>query len=134
MLPFAACVLTDAAAYFGGKALGKKQLAPLISPHKTVAGSLCGTLAATVLLWLVGFLLQAWLHRPVYVSRLSLYGYTASLLGQLGDLVFSQVKRRVGIKDYSRLLPGHGGLLDRFDSALFVLPYTVVFLRYLPLL
>lgn len=134
VMPFAACVLTDAAAYFGGKALGKKQLAPLISPHKTVAGSLCGTLAATVLLWLVGFLLQAWIHRPVYVSRLSLYGYTASLLGQLGDLVFSQVKRRAGIKDYSRLLPGHGGLLDRFDSALFVLPYTVVFLWYLPLL
>lgn len=62
---------------------------------------------------------------------LRLYGFSAGAAGGSG---FSQVKRRAGIKDYSRLLPGHGGLLDRFDSALFVLPYTVVFLWYLPLL
>lgn len=109
VLPFAACVLTDAAAYFGGKALGKKQLAPLISPHKTVAGSLCGTLAATVLLWLVGFLLQAWLHRPVYVSRLSLYGYTASLLGQLGDLVFFRSSAGGGSRTTAACFPAMGG-------------------------
>ena len=109
VLPFAACVLTDAAAYFGGKALGKKQLAPLISPHKTVAGNLCGTLAATVLLWLVGFLLQAWLHRPVYVSRLSLYGYTASLLGQLGDLVFLRSSAGRGSRTTAACFPAMGG-------------------------
>lgn len=133
VLPFAACVLTDAMAYFGGRAFGKKPLAPQISPHKTKEGSLCGTLACTVVLWLMGFLLQYIMGIPVYVSRLSIYGYVAAHLGQVGDLTFSLLKRRVGVKDYGRLLPGHGGLLDRFDSALFVLPFTVIFLHFWPL-
>lgn len=133
LLPFAACVLTDAMAYFGGRAFGKKPLAPQISPHKTKEGSLCGTLACTVVLWLLGFLVQGISGTPVYVSRLSVYGYIAAHLGQVGDLTFSLLKRRAGIKDYGRLLPGHGGLLDRFDSALFVLPFTVLFLHFYPL-
>lgn len=133
LLPFAACVLTDAMAYFGGRAFGKKPLAPQISPHKTKEGSLCGTLACTVVLWLLGFVLQYVVGTPVYISRLSIYGYVAAHLGQVGDLTFSLLKRRVGVKDYGRLLPGHGGLLDRFDSALFVLPFTVIFLHFWPL-
>lgn len=133
LLPFAACVLTDAMAYFGGRAFGKKPLAPQISPHKTREGSLCGTLACTVVLWLLGFVLQYVVGTPVYISRLSIYGYVAAHLGQVGDLTFSLLKRRVGVKDYGRLLPGHGGLLDRFDSALFVLPFTVIFLHFWPL-
>lgn len=118
---------TDCGAYFVGKKWGKVFLAPRISPHKTVEGSIGGILSAAVTLILLA--LGVCVSDTVQVSFgwLVFYAVSASCVGQFGDLVFSYIKRTVGIKDYGTLLPGHGGMLDRFDGLLFVLPYTYLF-------
>ena len=114
--------LCDAFALFGGKRFGKHKLAPLVSPNKTVEGSVCGALASVaggVLVWLclksffgIGLI-------PCAVTAL-----IASTFGQFGDLAASLIKRMCGIKDYSKLIPGHGGVMDRVDSLLFAIPVT----------
>ena len=116
------CVSTwvcDSAALFGGSAFGKHKLAPHISPKKTVEGALCGALASLVagaLLSLAPFMREFSL--PLCVCGALL----ASTLGQLGDLAESLLKRMIGIKDFSNLIPGHGGIFDRADSLLFSIP------------
>lgn len=109
---------TDTGAYFFGKAFGKRKLWPEISPNKTVEGAVGGILLAC----LVGVIFQ--LLSPIATSVLAIIGVTvlASVFGQVGDLVESAFKRYYGVKDSGNLLPGHGGILDRFDSMLFVLP------------
>ncbi|PAV30033.1 phosphatidate cytidylyltransferase [Virgibacillus profundi] len=109
---------TDTGAYFFGRALGKKKLWPMISPNKTVEGALGGILLACI----VAVIFQ--LVSPVSSSMLVVIGVTvlASVFGQIGDLVESAFKRHYGVKDSGNILPGHGGILDRFDSLLFVLP------------
>lgn len=109
---------TDTGAYFFGRALGKKKLWPIISPNKTVEGALGGILAACV----VGIVFQ--LIYPFDFSMITIVGVTVfvSAAGQIGDLVESAFKRHYDIKDSGKILPGHGGILDRLDSVLFVLP------------
>lgn len=109
---------TDSGAYFVGKKLGKKKLWPDISPNKTVEGFLGGIVTAIV------FALLFQLISPFPISFISLIFVTivASVFGQMGDLVESALKRQYHVKDSGNILPGHGGILDRFDSLLFVLP------------
>ncbi|MFD1037952.1 phosphatidate cytidylyltransferase [Virgibacillus byunsanensis] len=109
---------TDTGAYFVGRAFGKRKLWPKISPKKTVEGALGGVLLACI----VGVIYQ--LIDPFPFSMIILIGATilASVFGQIGDLVESAFKRHYGVKDSGNILPGHGGMLDRFDSLLFVLP------------
>jgi len=123
-------VITDIAAYFVGKGLGKHKLAPVISPKKTIEGCIGGTIAAAVILLLVAVILQKCGVIDVRYGSLSIYLVLASLVGQFGDLALSSIKRIVKIKDYGELLPGHGGILDRFDSTLFVLPFTYIFCQF----
>lgn len=115
----AAC---DVFAYFGGVLFGKRQIIPKLSPKKTWAGTLFGTLGA-VLLCLIFFLL--WLKPALSVGGIMLLslgaGIVLSLFAQFGDWLASAIKRHAGIKDFSKLIPGHGGLLDRLDSFLGVL-------------
>lgn len=118
---------TDTLAYFVGRAIGKRPLAPSISPKKTWAGTVGGAVGAVaagaVLKWtLLSFL--PWAH-VVMVALL------CGVLGQLGDLAESKMKRSVGIKDSGTLLPGHGGMLDRFDSMIVVAPAVYLYLRYI---
>lgn len=120
-------VFTDVAAFFVGRSLGRHKLAPVVSPKKTVEGSIGGTVFAVAILAAVAAALRAAGLITVQWGWLILYLVTASVVGQFGDLAMSAVKRIAGVKDYSRLLPGHGGVLDRFDSLLFVLPYTYIF-------
>lgn len=109
---------TDSGAYLVGRKIGKTKLAPQISPNKTWEGSIGGTIVAVI----VGIIFS--------VTGLIHYGILATILmtlflsiaGQLGDLVESSLKRYYGVKDSGRILPGHGGILDRFDSLLLVLP------------
>lgn len=109
---------TDSGAYLVGRKIGKTKLAPQISPNKTWEGSIGGTVVAII----VGIIFS--------VTGLIHYGILATILmtlflsiaGQLGDLVESSLKRYYGVKDSGRILPGHGGILDRFDSLLLVLP------------
>ncbi|MDN4607432.1 phosphatidate cytidylyltransferase [Sporosarcina highlanderae] len=109
---------TDSGAYFTGRKIGKRKLWPEISPNKTVEGFLGGILCAV----LFAFVFQ--LFYPIAPSyfMLTIVTIIASIVGQLGDLVESALKRHFAVKDSGNLLPGHGGILDRFDSLLFVLP------------
>lgn len=109
---------TDSGAYFIGRKLGKRKLWPDISPNKTVEGFVGGILSAVI------FAVLFQLIQPVTTTFLLLISVTivASIVGQLGDLVESALKRNYNVKDSGKLLPGHGGILDRFDSLLFVLP------------
>ncbi|HHY74657.1 MAG TPA: phosphatidate cytidylyltransferase [Bacillus bacterium] len=109
---------TDSGAYFIGRAFGKRKLWPEISPNKTVAGFVGGILSAL----LVGFVFQ--MISPLHSSMIIVLIITmiTSFFGQMGDLVESALKRHYIVKDSGQILPGHGGILDRFDSLLFVLP------------
>ncbi|MFJ7824920.1 phosphatidate cytidylyltransferase [Psychrobacillus sp. NPDC096623] len=109
---------TDSGAYFTGRKIGKRKLWPDISPNKTVEGFVGGIIWALI----TAFIIQ--MISPLTSSILVLIGITivASIFGQLGDLVESAIKRHYNVKDSGTLLPGHGGILDRFDSILFVLP------------
>jgi phosphatidate cytidylyltransferase len=109
---------TDSGAYFVGKATGKRKLWPEISPNKTVEGSLGGVFCALIVAVLFSLLTE------INANLLSLLAITAvlSIFGQIGDLVQSAFKRHFGVKDSGNILPGHGGILDRFDSLLFILP------------
>ncbi|WP_391208707.1 phosphatidate cytidylyltransferase [Psychrobacillus sp. L4] len=109
---------TDSGAYFTGRKFGKRKLWPEISPNKTVEGFIGGIVCAII----AAFILQ-WIT-PFSSSYIILIGITiaASIFGQLGDLVESAIKRHYNVKDSGKILPGHGGILDRFDSLLFVIP------------
>ena len=122
-------VITDVGAFLLGTRFGKHKLAPIVSPHKTWEGSAGGTACAVVMLAAAAWILQRCGIVSVRMPRLTVYLLTASCLSQLGDLTFSAIKRIVGIKDYGTLLPGHGGILDRFDSLAFVVPFTVFVTR-----
>lgn len=121
------CFATDVVAYLVGSKYGKRKLLPAVSPHKTLLGSAAGMAAAVAFCLLYGLALQVGLQVRVNYWLLVLYAVIANVLAQFGDLSMSVVKRITGIKDYGSLIPGHGGLLDRFDSLIFVLPFTLVF-------
>lgn len=109
---------TDSGAYFVGRQFGKHKLWPSISPNKTVEGALGGIVAAIV----VGSILYAFMSNAFSSYMEALFAiFLISVFGQLGDLVQSALKRHYGVKDSGKILPGHGGLLDRFDSLLFVM-------------
>ena len=125
----------DTAAYFAGRAFGRHKLAPIVSPHKTVEGAVggvLGSMAAGCVLTLVYSLLSAKYNvisiqvQPKHYLVLLGMGAVASVLGILGDLFASSVKRQVGIKDYGTIFPGHGGILDRFDSVMFIAPFVTM--------
>ena len=128
-LAIAAPVITDVGAYFVGRAIGKRKLAPVVSPNKTVEGAVGGVVLAVTILLTACLVLKSKGLIQVNVAALIVYLLVASLLGEYGDLTMSAIKRIVGIKDYANLFPGHGGVLDRFDSLLFVLPLTWIFSR-----
>jgi phosphatidate cytidylyltransferase len=109
---------TDSGAYFTGRKFGKHKLWPDISPNKTIEGFVGGVISAIV----VALIFQMIMPVSDSVPYLVIVTILASIFGQLGDLVESALKRHYGVKDSGNVLPGHGGILDRFDSLLFVLP------------
>ena len=124
LLLLAVIVVSDSAQYYTGRAFGRRPLAPDISPKKTVEGAIGGVVFATVTMAVGG--------RYVFVSAiwlLVLLGAAISLLGMVGDLFESLLKRSAGLKDSSHLIPGHGGILDRIDSWLFAAPVYYFFIR-----
>lgn len=125
LLLTAACVwATDTFAYLIGRSYGRRKLAPTVSPNKSFEGALAGLVAAIV----AGAALSLWMRLPLPLG-LAL-GALAGVAGQIGDLFESALKRELERKDFGNFMPGHGGILDRFDSLLFVAPLAYLFLRY----
>lgn len=113
-------IIGDTVALYVGKTLGKKKLIPLVSPGKTVEGTVGLILGATVAACLFGYLFIP----GISLVHFLILGLVGSIIGQLGDLCESAIKRNYGRKDASSLLPGHGGLMDRMDSLIFLAPFV----------
>lgn len=129
LLVFIAAWITDTFAYFCGVFFGKHKLIPKISPKKTVEGSIGGIVFCVLAFMLYGLVLEkAFDFTPNYLG-LCIVGFGMSILSQLGDLLASAIKRSYGIKDYGKLFPGHGGILDRFDSILVLSPFLLVLME-----
>lgn len=131
LIAFIIAFSADSGAYFVGRALGKHKLVPVISPNKTVEGALGGVASAVVLMLLYGLILDKSFGFDVIYWYGIIYGVLGALISMLGDLSFSVIKRQVNIKDYGNLIPGHGGVLDRFDSMMLVAPLVELLLRML---
>ena len=123
----------DVGAYFTGMAFGKHKLIPQLSPKKTVEGSIGGIVVAVAICVIYGVILEA-KNELVGVDTVLLCcitGMVGSVFSQIGDLAASAMKRYVGIKDFGKIMPGHGGVLDRFDSVLFTAPVVYYSMFYL---
>lgn len=128
-LPIVLTWASDIGAYFVGRAAGRHKLIPAVSPGKTVEGAIGGIAATVLIAWLyVLFVLRPAAHLALRPASIVLFGIVISVAAQLGDLSESLLKREAGVKDSSRLIPGHGGVLDRVDSLLFVLPIAYLLL------
>ncbi|MBU5455778.1 phosphatidate cytidylyltransferase [Caproiciproducens sp. MSJ-32] len=122
--------ISDTLAYYCGKYFGRKKLCSEISPNKTIAGSIGGFLGSTIACGIFGIIM---LNKIANINLIHFFliGALCGIMGQFGDLAASSIKRYVGIKDYGNLIPGHGGILDRFDSILlnsFVVYYYLSFI------
>ena len=132
-VPFIFAFLSDTGAYFAGYFFGKHKLAPVISPKKTVEGVVGGVVGAIAGMLIYCMVLQFGFKFRVNYLFAVIYGILGSVGAVFGDLCFSVIKRQTGIKDYGNLIPGHGGILDRFDSMMTVGPLAEVLLILLPL-
>ena len=133
LIAFVLAFLSDTGAYFAGMYLGKHKLAPVISPKKTVEGMIGGVVCAVLGMLIYTLVLDlAFDFFKVNYLYAVIYGVVGSLASVFGDLSFSAIKRQQGIKDYGNLIPGHGGILDRFDSMMIVGPLTEALLLLLP--
>lgn len=132
ILPFIMAFLSDTGAYFAGRAWGKHSLAPVISPKKTVEGVAGGVVTTIAGMLIYGLILQFAFGFTVNYLWCIVYGIIGSAGGVFGDLCFSVIKRQTGIKDYGNLIPGHGGILDRFDSVMIVGPLAELLLILIP--
>lgn len=115
--------VSDSAAYFVGKRWGKRKLWPVISPNKTIEGSMAAVVSAGV----VGILFWTFFNDSLSFANILVLSLVISIVGQLGDLIESALKRAHKVKDSGYLLPGHGGVLDRFDSLLFTFAFLHIF-------
>ena len=117
---------TDIMAYFTGVLMGKHKLCPKISPKKTIEGSIGGILGSVILCGLFG-----WFFMHPYFIHCVIIGVLGGVFSQIGDLTASIFKRKMGIKDYGNLIPGHGGVLDRIDSILFTAPMVFYYIAFI---
>lgn len=126
LLVFICAWTTDTGAYFVGCGIGKHKLIPRVSPKKTVEGAIGGVLTAVLCCLAYMFIMQKLsildFDKTFGYSGIAVLGLFASIFSQIGDLVASCIKRDCGIKDFGNLLPGHGGILDRFDSVIYITP------------
>ncbi len=122
LLPFIGAWVSDTFAYFTGRAIGKHKLIPEVSPKKTIEGSLGGIVFTAVAYVVYGCIVDMSGVPGMNLVTLAVTGAVISVVSQIGDLSASVVKRHYGIKDYGKLFPGHGGVLDRFDSVLATAP------------
>ncbi len=120
LLIFIGAWMTDTFAYFTGVFFGKHKLIEDVSPKKTIEGSIGGIFFCALSFVVFGIIVDIFFDRTANILFLALSGVFISVISQIGDLIMSVIKRHYGIKDYGKLFPGHGGMLDRFDSVLAV--------------
>lgn len=127
---FITAFATDTCAYFSGVFLGKHKLIPHLSPNKTIEGSVGGILGCTILCVVFSLLIadKITIDTKTIAIASSIIGIFCSIFAQFGDLTASSIKRLTGVKDFGNLIPGHGGILDRFDSILFTAPILFIIL------
>ena len=126
---FLSAFATDTFAYFGGRFFKGPKLTA-ISPNKTVSGSLTGIVASALIVMAYGYFGQSYFDINFSIIGYLILGALASVIGQIGDISASLIKRTFDIKDFGKLLPGHGGILDRFDSVIFITPVVYMFTFY----
>ena len=129
LLPLLAAWGADTCALFAGMLFGKHKLAPVVSPKKTVEGAVGGVVGGAVLVLIAALIMNALMGLEMPVWAALVLGAAGAVLGEVGDLSFSIIKRQTSIKDYGHIFPGHGGVLDRFDSVLFVAPFAEFLFR-----
>lgn len=130
LLPFILSFACDTFAYFTGLTWGKHKLAPKVSPKKTIEGSIGGILGNVVCGLLFAFVMDRWFGGSIGYGPMVILALLCGVVAQVGDLSFSLIKREFGVKDYGRLFLEHGGVLDRFDSVLFVTPVIEIILSF----
>lgn len=124
--------ITDSGAYFAGVFFGKHRGITQVSPNKSLEGYISGFVSGVVYAIVYGLIVSAIINVKVNYLSLVLCGFLGAIATELGDLSFSLIKRQYGIKDYGNLLPGHGGMLDRFDSMLFCGPVVLFIITLFP--
>lgn len=132
IIPLILAFLPDSGAYFIGIRYGKRKLAPNISPKKSVEGALGGAAAAIIGMVAYAVIMDIFTEKEVSYSLALIYAVIGAGADIFGDLIFSAIKRQMGIKDYGNLIPGHGGVLDRFDSMLVVAPLAEILITLIP--
>ena len=132
LLPVICAFTTDIGAYFAGVFLGKHRGVTQVSPNKSLEGYIGGILSGCLFMLVYGLLLAYFEPIEVRLPVMALYGLLGSAITELGDLSFSLIKRQHHVKDYGALLPGHGGMLDRFDSTTFAAPMLLLLVEVLP--
>ncbi|MDO5132541.1 MAG: phosphatidate cytidylyltransferase [Eubacteriales bacterium] len=130
LLIFVCASITDVCALAAGMAFGKHKLAPVLSPKKTIEGAVGGVLGSAAVSCVIALALRFFEPGTDVLPVFLIIGICGSLIGQTGDLAASAIKRNAGIKDYGNLIPGHGGIMDRFDSVLFTAP-VIYYLSFL---
>ncbi len=133
LIPFVVAFMSDSGAYFVGLKFGRHKLAPVVSPNKTIEGAVGGIVTCILSMLLYCLILDLIPDVKVNYLMALLYGLAGALVDIFGDLSFSIIKRQTGIKDYGNLIPGHGGVLDRFDSMVMVAPLVEALLLLLPI-
>lgn len=126
--------LSDIGGYFGGRYFGKHALCPKISPKKTIEGVVGSFIFSFICFIIIGFILEKIFSFSVSYYSLIILSLIGTPVSIVGDLTFSLIKREYGIKDYGSLIPGHGGVLDRFDGVIFTIPMTYLLLFFFPVL
>ena len=114
---------TDTFAYLIGRKIGKHKFSQ-ISPNKSIEGCVAGTIGAVILTIIYALICNKLWNMNINYILVSIIGLVLSLIGQIGDFAASSIKRYTGIKDFSNLIPGHGGMLDRIDSVIFIAPFA----------
>ena len=131
LLTFICAWVTDSFAYFSGRFFGKHKLIPSVSPKKTIEGAIGGVIFCVIGMLVFGLVIEKFFNPDGLLEAnylvLAISGVFISIVSQIGDLIMSLVKRHYGIKDYGKLFPGHGGMLDRFDSVIAVSTIMLVF-------
>lgn len=131
LLPFILSFACDTFAYFTGLAIGRHKLAPKVSPKKTVEGAVGGLVGNVLCGLLYAWVMDRWFGGTISCEPMALLSLFCGVVAQIGDLSFSLIKREFGVKDYGKIFLAHGGVLDRFDSVLFVAPTLAALMQIL---